>query len=176
MLLTLAAFIFVLSIVVIVHEGGHFIAAKLNGIYVVTFSIGFGPKILKKRIGETEYAISALPFGGYVKMAGDTEHVDGGGAEKDDSLADVPEERYYRNKTPWQRMSVVLAGPLMNAILAMILFIMSVWVQGVFVANPRDILVSVTPDSPAEAAGFMPGDVVLSINGERVEAGKEIAD
>lgn len=176
MFLTLAAFIFVLSIVVFVHEAGHFVAAKLNGIYVVTFSIGFGPKIIKKRIGETEYAISALPFGGYVKMAGDSERVDGGEAETDESLAGVPEDKYYRNKTPWQRMSVVLAGPFMNAVLAMVLFIMSVWVQGVFVANPRDIIVSVRPDSPAETAGFMPGDVVLSINGERVEAGKEIAD
>jgi regulator of sigma E protease len=109
-------------------------------------------------------------------MAGETEHVDGGEAEKDDSLADVPEDRYYRSKTPWQRMSVVLAGPFMNAVLALILFIMSVWMQGVFVASPRDIIVSVTPDSPAELAGFMPGDVVISINGERVEAGREIAD
>ncbi len=176
MLLTLAAFVFVLSIVVFVHEAGHFVAAKLNGIYVVTFSIGFGPKILKKRIGETEYAISVLPFGGYVKMAGETENVDGGEAEKDGRLDDIPEDRFYRSKTPWQRMSVVLAGPFMNAILALILFIMSVWIQGVYVANPRDIIVNVTPDSPAEAAGFMPGDVVLSINGELVEAGKEISD
>jgi regulator of sigma E protease len=176
MLLTLAAFIFVLSVVVFVHEAGHFVAAKLNGIYVVTFSIGFGPKIIRKRIGETEYAISALPFGGYVKMAGETEHVDGRESESDDVLADVPQEKYYRSKNPWQRMSVVLAGPFMNALLALILFVMSVWIQGVFVANPRDIIVSVTPDSPAEAAGFMPGDVVISVNGERVQAGKEIAD
>ncbi len=176
MLLTLAAFIFVLSIVVFVHEAGHFVAAKLNGIYVVTFSIGFGPKILKKRIGETEYAISALPFGGYVKMAGDTEMVDGKEGDKDELLANVPEDRLYRSKTPWQRMTVVLAGPFMNAVLAIVLFVMSIWTQGVFVANPRDIIVSVTADSPAEAAGFMPGDVVISINGEKVEAGKEIAD
>jgi len=83
MLLTLAAFFFVLSIVVIVHEAGHFIVAKLNGIYVVTFSVGFGPKILKKRIGETEYAISALPFGGYVKMAGDSAQTEEEEAGKD---------------------------------------------------------------------------------------------
>ena len=176
MLLTLAAFIFVLSIVVIVHEGGHFIVAKLNGIYVVTFSIGFGPKILKKRIGETEYAISALPFGGYVKMAGESEKAEGKESDTEDLLADVPEEKYYRNKNAWQKMSVVLAGPFMNAVLALVLFVMSVWTQGVFIANPRDIIVNVTPDSPAEAAGFMPGDVVLSINDEPVEAGKEITD
>ena len=92
MLLTLAAFIFVLSIVVIVHEGGHFIAAKLNGIYVVTFSIGFGPKILKKRIGETEYAISALPFGGYVKMAGEIEKAEGKESDTEDLLAGAREQ------------------------------------------------------------------------------------
>jgi regulator of sigma E protease len=176
MLLTIAAFIFVLSIVVFVHEAGHFVAAKLNGIYVMTFSIGFGPKILRKRIGETEYAISALPFGGYVKMAGETENVDGGSPETDELLADVPEDRYYRSKNPWQRISVVLAGPMMNALLALVLFIMSVWVNGVFVANPRDIIVSVSPDSPAEAAGFMPGDVILSINGKKIKAGTEITD
>jgi hypothetical protein len=119
MLLTIAAFVFVLSIVVFVHEGGHFVAAKLNGIYVVTFSIGFGPKLIRKRIGETEYAISALPFGGYVKMAGEQEHADGQFEDKEGLLADVPEEKYYRNKNPWQRMTVVLAGPLMNAILAL---------------------------------------------------------
>lgn len=174
MLLTLAAFIFVLSIVVIVHEAGHFIAAKLNGIYVLTFSVGFGPKILKKRIGETEYAISALPFGGYVKMAGDSERVEGKESASDDLLAGIPEERYYRSKNPWQRMSVVLAGPFMNALAAMILFIMSILTQGVFIANPRDIVVSVTPDSPAESAGFMHGDRVLTVNGEEVAAGKEI--
>ncbi len=176
MLLTLAAFIFVLSVVVIVHEGGHFIAAKLNGIYVVTFSIGFGPKILKKQIGETEYAISALPFGGYVKMAGESEKAEGEESDTDDLLAGVSEEKYYRNKNPWQRMSVVLAGPFMNALAALILFVMSIWTQGVFIANPRDIIVNVTPDSPAEAAGFMPGDRVLSVNGEEVVAGMEIAD
>jgi regulator of sigma E protease len=176
MLLTIAAFIFVLSVVVFVHEAGHFIAAKLNGIYVVTFSIGFGPKILKKRIGETEYAISALPFGGYVKMAGETENMDSDSPEKDELLADIPEDRFYRSKNPWQRISVVLAGPFMNALLAIILFVMSIWTQGVFIANPRDIIVSVTADSPAESAGFMPGDVVLSVNGESIEAGKEISD
>ncbi len=176
MLLTLAAFVFTLSVVVFVHEMGHFIVAKLNGIYVVTFSIGFGPKILKKRIGETEYAISALPFGGYIKMAGETENIDGGAAEKDEFLADVPEDRHYRNKNPWQRMSVVVAGPLMNAILALILFIFSIWTQGIYLANPRDIIASVSPDSPAEAAGFMPGDRVLSINGEDVTAEQGFID
>ena len=176
MLLTIASFIFVLSVVVFVHEAGHFIAAKLNGIYVVTFSIGFGPKILKKRIGETEYAISALPFGGYVKMAGETENMDSDSPEKDELLAEIPEDRFYRSKNPWQRITVVLAGPFMNALLAIILFVGSFWTQGVFVANPRDIIVSVSADSPAEAAGFMPGDVVLSINGEAVTAGKEISD
>ncbi|HMA76108.1 MAG TPA: site-2 protease family protein, partial [Candidatus Krumholzibacteriaceae bacterium] len=71
MLLTIVAFLFVLSVVVFIHEFGHFIVAKLNNVYVVTFSIGFGPKLLKKRWGETEYAISVIPFGGYCKFAGE---------------------------------------------------------------------------------------------------------
>ena len=176
MLLTIAAFIFTLSVVVFVHEAGHFIVAKLNGIYVITFSIGFGPKILKKRIGETEYAISALPFGGYVKMAGEQEHADGEFKDDDELLAGISEDRYYRSKNPWQRMSVVLAGPLMNAIVALAIFVISVWSQGVFIANPRDVIVDVTPDSPAEAAGFMPGDRILSVNGETLTDGMELSD
>ena len=76
MILTLAAFLFVLGIVVFVHEFGHFIVAKLNRIYVMTFSFGFGPKLLRKKVGETEYAISALPFGGYVKFAGEMSETD----------------------------------------------------------------------------------------------------
>ena len=73
MLLTIVAFLFVLSVVVLIHEFGHFIVAKLNDVYVMTFSLGLGPKLIKKRFGETEYAISAVPFGGYVKFAGESD-------------------------------------------------------------------------------------------------------
>lgn len=175
MLLTIVTFIFVLSVVVIVHETGHFLAGKMNGIYVVTFSIGFGPKILRKRIGETEYAISLLPFGGYVKFAGETGEEEG---EKESGVIpeDIPEDRLYNRKHPLQRISVVLAGPFMNALAALLIYILSVWAEGVFVPNTSSVVTSVAPDSPAELAGFMPGDRVVSVNGTRLVPGVEISD
>lgn len=174
MLLTIAAFVFVLSIVILVHELGHFVVAKLNGIYVITFSIGFGPKLLKARIGETEYAISALPFGGYVKFAGEEEEKD---ADREKSVEnDIPENRLYKNKKPLQRMSVVLAGPFMNAILAILLYIMNIWAQGIFVRNPGDVISGIEDGTPAAVANFMIGDRIIEVNGKKLMLGKEISD
>lgn len=166
MLLTFAAFFFVLSVVVFVHEFGHFVVAKLNRIYVVTFSFGFGPKLLRKKVGETEYAISALPFGGYVKFAGEMAEGERGAPEVPAEL-DVPPGRMYRNKAPWQRMSVVLAGPAMNFALALFVYIFSLYIEGVYV-NPSTAIQEVAKGSPAEAAGLRNGDMILAINGERL--------
>jgi len=178
MLLTIVAFLFVLSVVIIIHELGHFLVAKMNGIYVITFSIGFGPKLLKLRVGETEYAISALPFGGYVKFAGENETDDSGDGKTNDNVteAHIPEERYYRNKKPLQRMSVVLAGPLMNALLALVLYILSIWIQGIFVRDSDNVISSVVDGSPAREAGLERGDVILEINGRELEGGTLISD
>jgi regulator of sigma E protease len=173
MILTLAAFLFVLGVVVFVHEFGHFFVAKLNRIYVMTFSFGFGPKLLRKKVGETEYAISALPFGGYVKFAGElSEEEDAARAAKDQAretvpVPDVPPDRMYRNKAPLQRMSVVLAGPVMNFILALAVYIVSLYVEGIFV-NPSTAIQEVEKGSPAEQAGMRAADTILSIDGERL--------
>ena len=103
---TIVAFVFVLSIVVFVHEFGHFFVAKMNRIFVMTFSFGFGKKLLRKQIGETEFVLSAIPFGGYVKFAGETEEDDEQGEEQEKELeVFVPENRLYRNKHPLQKMS-----------------------------------------------------------------------
>jgi regulator of sigma E protease len=167
MLLTFAAFFFVLSVVVFVHEFGHFIVAKLNRIYVVTFSFGFGPKLLHKKVGETEYAISALPFGGYVKFAGELADAEVGGEHEAGIELEVPEDRMYRSKSPLQRMSVVLAGPVMNFVLALLVYIFSLYIQGIFV-NPDTAIQEVEKGSPADSAGFRPGDRILAINGSKV--------
>ncbi len=169
MFLTIISFVFVLSVVVFVHEFGHFILAKLNGVYVLTFSIGFGPKILKLRYGETEYAISIIPFGGYNKFAGETEEEeeedeeDSGGDNREE---DIPEHRTFRAKSPWRKISIILAGPAMNLLLALVLYIGSIWFQGVYKTEPYGVVDQVVENSPAMEAGFQRGDRILEVNGE----------
>lgn len=173
MVLTIMAFFFVLGIVVLVHELGHFIVAKMNGIFVLTFSFGFGPKLIKKRIGETEYAVSALPFGGYVKFAGESEEEESKEQGKENVEIDIPEDRLYRSKSPLQKMCVVLAGPLMNALLALMIYIFIAWFQGLYV-TPSTVVLEVEENSPAALAGFRPNDRILEINGGEFSYWEEI--
>ena len=170
MLLTIAAFLFVISIVVFVHELGHFVAAKLNGIYVMTFSFGFGPKLLRKRVGETEYAISAFPLGGYVKFAGEGE---GEGeeaelSEEEQIELELAPGRLYRNKSPLQKIIVILAGPFMNIVLAIFVYVFSLYANGIYVLNPTTVIGQVSEGSAAADAGLEPGDEILAVNGERL--------
>src|SRR6187401_2575268 len=106
---TILAFLFVLGVLVFVHELGHFLAARRVGVRVLTFSLGFGPKILKFTRGGTEYCISVVPLGGYVKMAGETTA---------DERQGAPDE--FLSKSKWVRFQVYLAGPAMNVLLAVI--------------------------------------------------------
>jgi len=182
MLLTIVAFLFVLSVVVFIHEFGHFIVAKLNNVYVVTFSIGFGPKLLKKRWGETEYAISVIPFGGYCKFAGENDEADdneekeySGESNEAEIEYDIPEERTFRAKSPFQKMQIVVAGPLMNALLGLLIYIGSVWAQGVFINNPVWIVEEAAENSPAAIAGFERGDRILEVEGEDFSADTDLS-
>jgi regulator of sigma E protease len=180
---TILAFVFVLGVVVVVHEAGHFLVAKSVGVYCKVFSVGFGPKLLKKRIGETEYAISAIPFGGYVKMAGEgaMEQVQdaGTGATNEIPLdvdADgrpIPEHRWFSSKTTWQRLAVVLAGPVMNLVLALVITIGVVAVQGVTV-TPVTTIGEVVEDSPAAEAGLLSGDHVLRVEDQDVHTWQDV--
>ena len=173
-LTTIIAFVFVLSVVVFVHEFGHFFVAKMNGIFVTTFSFGFGTKLVRRKIGETEFVLSAIPFGGYVKFAGETEDEPQKDGEEQELEVFVPEHRLYRNKHALQKMSVVLAGPLMNALFALIVFIGSLWIQGVKV-HPGRVVLEVEEGSPAEKAGLFVGDEIVSINGEDFDYWDELA-
>src|SRR6185436_4138735 len=107
---TILAFVFVLGVLVFVHERGHFLAAKRVGIKVLKFQLGFNPTILSFRRGDTEYGIGALPLGGYVKMAGDN---------PDEARSGASDE--FLSKTKWERFQVLIMGPLMNLGLAVIL-------------------------------------------------------
>jgi regulator of sigma E protease len=154
-------FIFVLGVLIFVHELGHFLVARWHGVRVLTFSLGFGPKILKFKRGDTEYCISAIPLGGYVKMAG----------ENPDSDAPVPSSPdEFLAKSKWQRFQVYIAGPLMNMVTALVIMA-GVYTYGApepaFYKNPP-VMGRVASPSPAATAGIRPGDLILSVNGRPV--------
>ncbi|MBE5950290.1 MAG: RIP metalloprotease RseP [Lachnospiraceae bacterium] len=150
--------ILVFSIIIIIHELGHFLLAKKNGIGVVEFSIGLGPTIFGIKKGETKYSIKLLPFGGMCQMVGE------------DSDQNTTQENAFYSKGVWQRFSVVFAGPFFNFILA---FVLSVFVIGFVGYDPTTIL-SVTPGSPAAEAGLQKGDVIKKIGNDRVQIGREV--
>lgn len=179
MLITILAGLFILSAVIIVHEFGHFIVAKRCGIFVKTFSVGFGRKLLKKRYGETVYTISLLPFGGYVKFAGESEDAAGtqeaprGGDDLEVSDIDIDPARYFINKSPLARGAVVFAGPFSNYLLALVIYFGIFAIHGVQVL-PTTTLGYVASDSPADAAGLAVEDRIVSVNGENVSSWGEL--
>jgi regulator of sigma E protease len=183
MLTTIIAGAFVLGVVVIVHEFGHFIVAKLAGVYVKVFSIGFGKRFLRWRRGETVYALSALPFGGYVKFAGESELNDqpepvpatprGPLDETPDS--EIPRSRYYTTQSKRVRAAVLVAGPFMNYLLAIVLYIGVFLFQGVVVV-PTTRVGDVLADGPGQAAGIVPGDTILAVAGDSVADWSDIED
>ena len=158
--------IFILGIMVLIHESGHFIAAKYFRFKVLAFSIGFGKVLLQKTIGETEYRLSAIPFGGYVKMAGE---------QPDDELTGEPHE--FMSKPKWQRAIVAIAGPLANYLSA----ILMLWVMFIYgVEHPkffdRPVIGFVEDGSAAAAAGLMVGDSVVAMNGKQVKSWDDFED
>jgi regulator of sigma E protease len=185
MFITLIAGAFVLGVVVLVHEFGHFIVAKWSGVFVKTFSVGFGKKILRRRRGETEYALSILPFGGYVKFAGETEYYDEVQANTDkeersghsDEVPDseIPRERYFTTKPVAIRAAVLFAGPFMNYLLAVALFIGMLWIQGAEV-YPTTSIGEIAAGSAAESAGLLSGDRFTTIDGVEVHNWGDVLD
>ncbi len=149
---TLAAFLFVLGVLVFIHELGHFLLARWNGVRVLTFSLGFGPKLLKVQRGDTEYCISLIPLGGYVKMAGEN---------PDDPQTGADDE--FLAKSKWQRFQILIAGPVMNLALAVVLLAV-VLMQGAEVLAYLDqpaVVGAVQTGSPAQKAGIQPGDTIV---------------
>jgi regulator of sigma E protease len=146
-----------LGILIVFHEFGHFLLAKLSGVGVLTFSVGFGPKIWVKKKGETEYALSAFPLGGYVKMVGE---------DPDEEVGQADIERSFAHKSLAKRIAIVAAGPGFNLLLAVILLLAVFLFYGVPVLSTQ--VGGVEPGSPAERADIRKGDVVSALNGHPV--------
>ena len=157
---SLLAFLFVLGVLVFVHELGHFAMARRLGIRVLTFSLGFGPKVLKVVRGDTEYCISAIPLGGYVKMAGEG---------PDDRHTGSGDE--FMSKSKWERFLVLVMGPAMNLVLA-VLVMWVVLYQGAEVPayeQQPPVVGRVVEDSPADRAGIAVGERIVSVAGRAVD-------
>ena len=170
MLSTIILFICALFLLVTVHELGHYLAAKLFGMRVDRFSIGFPPNLFSYRKGETEYVIGATPLGGYVKIAGmidetmDTEF-----------MSQEPAEDEFRSKPVWQRMIVMLAGVIFNVLLAVLIYTLVTFSYGEEVIPIRSVPgMYVEPGSLAADIGLQTGDRLIGINGEKVQTFNEL--
>src|SRR5437764_10862793 len=156
----LLPFLVVLGAAVILHEFGHFIVAKLFKIRVETFAVGVGRRLFGKKFGETEYRVSAIPLGGYVKLGGDESNapIEGEGAP------DIPAAERFDLRTRWQRIAVALAGPIMNILTALAIPLAAGLIYGI-PSTPTPVVSSVAPGGAAEVAGLRPGDRIVSFNG-----------
>jgi regulator of sigma E protease len=161
-LITLISFIILLAILIFVHEFGHFIAARIAGVGVLKFSLGFGPKIIGKKIGETEYVVSWIPLGGFVKLLGES---------TDEELRPEDEKRSFMKQPTWKRILIILAGPVFNFLLALLIFI-TIFMYGVpkFTADVGEM----PKESAALAAGMKRGDKIISIDDKNIVYWDEI--
>lgn len=162
MLTSTIAIILVLGGLIFFHELGHFAVARLFGMGVKAFSLGFGPRLFGFTSGQTEYKLSAIPLGGYVSLAGET-------GEEDEGF---PEDQLFSNRPAWQRMFVVAAGPVFNFLLAFLIYWFLAMAQGQGVLLP--VAGGIIADSPAAAAGFKAGDRVLTIDGKPIDSWSEM--
>lgn len=159
------------GLLIFFHELGHFIVSKLLNVKVLKFSLGFGPKVIGKKIGETEYLISAVPLGGYVKPLGE---------EPGEEIPEEDRPRSFPAQPVWKRASIVIAGPLFNIVLAYLIFL-SFLIVDLPVAIPEldsmtASIESVTDDSPAKRAGLQKDDTIIAIDGRSVMDWGEMAE
>ena len=156
-----------LGILIFVHEAGHFLLAKLLGVKVLKFSLGFGPKILGKKFGDTEYLLSAVPLGGYVKMLGQSDT-----PQEEEVIPEEEKPRAYNFQPVWKRFLIVFSGPFFNLVFAAFVFAL-IFMSGVPVPLPD--IGDVQEKSPAASAGLLTGDRVEQINGKTVESWQDIS-
>ena len=174
MLLTLIVFILVFSVIVVAHEFGHFIIAKLNGIKVLEFSVGMGPSIVQYTKGETKYVLKLLPIGGACMFEGE----DGVYSDKENTNEkevnnnlEVKAEGAFNSANVWARIATIFAGPFFNIILAFLLSLIVVNFSGVV----KPVINGITEGYPAMEAGLMAGDIITEMNGENIYLQGEVS-
>ena len=153
-----------LGVLIVFHEFGHFLLAKLSGVGVLTFSVGFGPKLWVKKKGDTEYALSAFPLGGYVKMVGE---------DPDEEVQQSDIERSFAHKGLLTRIAIVAAGPGFNLLLAVVLLMIVFLFYGVPILSTQ--VGGVETGSPADRARIRKGDFIVSLNGEPIREWDELS-
>lgn len=165
MLLTIFSAVIVLGVLIFVHELGHFLVAKRLGVGVTTFSLGFGPRLVGVKRGETDYRFSAIPLGGFVRMVGESPN-------EPVPPEDIP--RSFSHKSVWRRMAIVAAGPLANVVFAFFAYyaVMLFWGQPVLVPEVGKLIA----DMPAQAAGLQTGDVIKAVDGRAVVSWDELRE
>ncbi len=161
-MLSILGFLVILCPLVIVHEFGHFLFARIFGVKAEVFSVGFGPKLWKRQLGETEFRVSAIPLGGYVKLLGEDPEV---------KLSAADLKRSLQKQVPWKRFFIFFGGPLFNFLFAIVIFMAILVIGEPHVAS---VIGRVVKNSPAEKIGLRSGDVVLSINEKAVKRFDEI--
>jgi len=164
---SLLSFILVLGILIFVHEFGHFLIAKLCGVRVLKFSLGFGNKVIGRKWGETEYLISAFPLGGYVKMFGE---------QQGEEIPETERVRSFSHKPVWQRFGIVFGGPLFNLLFAVLLFFAIFSLVGLPEPVDTTLIGHVSPGSAAQKAGIRDGDVILSIDGQKTTSWIQVSE
>ncbi|MEE9550057.1 MAG: RIP metalloprotease RseP [Candidatus Binatia bacterium] len=154
-----------LGILIVFHELGHFVVAKFSGVGVLTFSVGFGPKLWVKKVGETEYALSAFPLGGYVKMVGE----DPGEEVKETDIA-----RSFFHQGLGKRIAIVAAGPVFNLLLAVVVISLNLALFGAPALTSR--VGDIRPDFPAGKAGLLKGDLIVAVDGQPINKWEELSN
>ncbi len=161
--ISLISLVVVLGVLIFVHESGHFLVARFFGVGVEKFSLGFGPRIFGKTVGRTDYRISAIPLGGFVKMVGE------------DPDSELPPEDLpvsFTHKNVYKRMAIVAAGPVFNLLLAVFIFLLFFAIVGI--EDIRSVVKSVAPESPAARAGFQIEDRIVAVNARDTESWYDI--
>src|SRR5215468_6014963 len=161
------AAIFVLGFLILFHELGHFLVAKQSGVGVVKFSIGFGPKLVGWRVGTTDYVISAIPLGGFVKMIGE---------DPDEEVSESDRQIAFQTQSLWKRMAIVVAGPGANLLFTFLAFSALFAIYGARIPTDSAKVGGLIEGMPAARAGLQNGDVIAAVNGEPVSRWESLSE